>query len=213
MAELFPHGYGMVAISGLREAEVRRLAEQVTAEGAHAWLANVNSSDQMVVTGESPALDRAVELARTLGARRAQRLRVAAPSHAPILAPVTAELRSRLSTIQHRELRATYVMASGARPARTSADVIEDLAVSVSQILRWRDVFGVITELGTPFVLQLPPGRTLVGLAQSELSANGIAGVDVRAMSEERLEDCVYRVRRAAAAASHPGVIPIGASA
>jgi hypothetical protein len=58
-------------------------------------------------------------------------------------------------------------------------------------------VFGVVAELGTPFVLQLPPGRVLVGLAKSDLVATGVNGVDVRAMSDERLEDCAYRVRRA----------------
>jgi malonate decarboxylase epsilon subunit len=210
MAELFPRGYGMVAISGLREAEVRRLTERATKDGMPVWLANVNSADQMVVAGDDAALNCAVELARTAGARRAQRLAVAVPSHAPILAPVTAELRSTLKKVPHRALRATYVMISRARPARTSMDVIEDLAVSVSHILRWRDVFGVITELGAPFILQLPPGRTLVGLAQSELSANGIAGVDVRAMSETRLDDSVYLTRRAAADSRRHGVIPMG---
>lgn len=160
MADLFPRGYGMVAISGLREAEVRRLTERATKDGMPVWLANVNSADQMVVAGESAALGCAVELARTAGARRAQRLAVTVPSHAPILGPVTAELRSTLKKVPHRALRATYVMISGARPARTSA--------------------------------------------------NGIAGVDVRAMSEERLDDSVYLTRRAAADDRRHGVIPMG---
>ena len=69
--------------------------------------------------------------------------------------------------------------------------------MSVSRTLRWRDAFGVITELGTRFVLQLPPGRVLVDLAQSDLESTGATRVDVRAMSDDRLEDSVYRVRRA----------------
>ena len=58
MAELFPHGYGMLAVSGLREEELGKIAEQVTAEGHPAWLANVNSIDQMVLTGTNAALDK-----------------------------------------------------------------------------------------------------------------------------------------------------------
>jgi malonate decarboxylase epsilon subunit len=197
MAELFPHGYGMLAVSGLREAEVRKIAEQVTAEGHPAWLANVNSIDQMVLTGTNAALDRGRELARARGARRADRLEVAVPSHAPILEPVSAELRSLLCGRAARPLTARYVTISTARPATTSADVLEDLTVSVSRTLRWRDAFGVITELGTRFVLQLPPGRVLVDLAQSDLESTGATRVDVRAMSDDRLEDSVYRVRRA----------------
>jgi malonate decarboxylase epsilon subunit len=197
MAELFPHGYGMLAVSGLREAEVRKIAEQVTAEGHQAWLANINSIDQMVLTGTNAALDRGRELARARGARRADRLEVAVPSHAPILEPVSAELRSLLCGRAARPLTARYVTISTARPATTSADVLDDLTVSVSRTLRWRDAFGVITELGTRFVLQLPPGRVLVDLAQSDLESTGATRVDVRAMSDDRLEDSVYRVRRA----------------
>jgi len=197
MAELFPHGYGMLAVSGLREEELGKIAEQVTAEGHPAWLANVNSIDQMVLTGTNAALDRGRELARARGARRADRLEVAVPSHAPILEPVSAELRSLLCGRAARPLTARYVTISTARPATTSADVLDDLTVSVSRTLRWRDAFGVITELGTRFVLQLPPGRVLVDLAQSDLESTGTTRVDVRAMSDDRLEDSVYRVRRA----------------
>jgi len=197
MAELFPHGYGMLAVSGLREEELGKIAEQVTAEGHPAWLANVNSIDQMVLTGTNAALDRGRELARARGARRTDRLEVAVPSHAPILEPVSAELRSLLCGRAARPLTARYVTISTARPATTSADVLDDLTVSVSRTLRWRDAFGVITELGTRFVLQLPPGRVLVDLAQSDLESTGATRVDVRAMSDGRLEDSVYRVRRA----------------
>jgi malonate decarboxylase epsilon subunit len=197
MAELFPHGYGMLAVSGLREEELRKIAEQVTAEGHPAWLANVNSINQMVLTGTNAALDRGRELARARGARRADRLEVAVPSHAPILEPVSAELRYLLCGRAARPLTARYVTISTARPATTSADVLDDLTVSVSRTLRWRDAFGVITELGTRFVLQLPPGRVLVDLAQSDLESTGATRVDVRAMSDDRLEDSVYRVRRA----------------
>ena len=197
MAELFPHGYGMLAVSGLREEELGKIAEQVTAEGHPAWLANVNSIDQMVLTGTNAALDRGRELARARGARRTDRLEVAVASHAPILEPVSAELRSLLCGRATRPLTARYVTISTARPATTSADVLDDLTVSVSRTLRWRDAFGVITELGTRFVLQLPPGRVLDDLAQSDLESTGATRVDVRAMSDDRLEDSVYRVRRA----------------
>ena len=68
--------------------------------------------------------------------------------------------------------------------------------MSVSRTVRWRDAFGVITELGTRFVLQLPPGPVLVDLARSDLESSGVSWVEVRAMSDDRLADSVYRVRR-----------------
>jgi hypothetical protein len=97
-----------------------------------------------------------------------------------------------------RELAAMYIMISTARAARTMADVLDDLATSVSQTVRWRDVTGVIAERGTRFVLQLPPGRVLVRLARSEEESRGDSRVDVRAMSDTGLADNAFLVRRAA---------------
>jgi malonate decarboxylase epsilon subunit len=201
MSELFPDGYGMLAISGLREAEVRAITEQVTFEGHPAWIANVNSTDQMVLSGTAAALDRGRELAQAWGARRAGRLKVAVPSHAPVLEPVTDELRTLLSRLPDRPLTARYITISTARPAVTRAEIIDDLAVSVSRTVRWRDAFGVITELGARFVLQLPPGRVLADLARSDLKTSAVDRVDVRAMSDDPLETSVYRIRHMAARA------------
>jgi malonate decarboxylase epsilon subunit len=198
MAELFPHGYGMLAISGLPEGRVRAITEQATQEGHPAWLANVNSFDQMVITGTTAALDRCRELARTMGARQARRLRVAVPSHAPILHPVSAELQGLLSGLPERELTAMYLMITTARPARTMADVLDDLAMSVSQTVRWRDVMGVITERGTRFVLQLPPGRVRGGLARANEDSRDDSRVNARAMSDIGLSDSAFLARRAA---------------
>ena len=117
MAELFPHGYGMLAVSGLREPEVRELAQQATEHGDPAWLANVNSIDQVVLTGTDAALDRVAELAPAAGAHRAQRIAVVAPSHTPILEPVSDELHAVLADIPERKLVATYVTI-GPAPGR-----------------------------------------------------------------------------------------------
>jgi hypothetical protein len=65
--------------------------------------------------------------------------------------------------------------------------------------VRWRDVFGVIAERGarTRFVLQLPPGHVLVGLAHADQESRGGSGVDVRAMTDTGLADSAFLVRRA----------------
>ena len=91
-----------------------------------------------------------------------------------------------------------YIMISTARPAQTMADVLDDLAMSVSQTVRWRDVTGVLAERGTRFVLQLPPGRVPVRLAESDEESRGDSRVDVRAMSDTGLADSAFLVRRAA---------------
>jgi len=131
---------------------------------------------------------------KTRGALRVERLHVNIASHGPMLESVAAGLRSMLGTPSDRTLVADYVMISSARRARNAEEVLGDLAASVATAVQWRDAFGVLVELGARFVLQLPPGHTLVGLADSILTHDDITGVDVRAMSDETLSDCVYRI-------------------
>ena len=138
MAELFPHGHGMLAVSGLGEVQVKRLAEQATNPSEPAWLANVNSIDQMVLTGTDAALHRVAELAPAAGAHRVQRLEVVAPSHAPILEPVSDELRVVLAEIPRAEVgghvrvhqSCTPVTHEFRRPRRSGPERVAHRAVA-----------------------------------------------------------------------------------
>ncbi len=194
MAELFPSGFGMLAVTGISRSAVSEVVDCISAAGETIWLANVNTYEQMVVTGSDEALQQADVLARSSGALRTDRLQVSVASHGPILEPVSTGLRTLLATSSDQRLLADYVMISKARRARSVSDVLDDLASSVAMTVQWRDAFGVIIELGVRFVLQLPPGHTLVGLADSILAQNHNDGVEVRAMSQERFADCVYRI-------------------
>jgi malonate decarboxylase epsilon subunit len=196
MAEMFPSGFGMLAVIGMSHSAVSEVVEQLNGAGENVWLANVNSYEQMVLSGTDAALQEAETLVKTRGALRVERLRVNIASHGPRLESVAAGLRSMLGTPSDRTLVADYVMISSARRARNAEEVLGDLAASVATAVQWRDAFGVLVELGARFVLQLPPGHTLVGLADSILTHDDITGVDVRAMSDETLSDCVYRIHR-----------------
>jgi malonate decarboxylase epsilon subunit len=198
MAELFGHRFGMLAVMGLSQTKVREIVKQVSSKCEPLWLANVNTYDQMVLTGTLSALDRAAAVAEIRGALRTQRLDVPIASHGPLLAPVAAELCEILNDLPRRPLDGDYIMISSAKRARGAEDVLQDLAMSVALPVLWRDTFGVMIELGAEFVLQLPPGHALVSMANSSLALSGSDGVEVRAMSEERLSDCVYRIMRSA---------------
>ena len=92
MENMYPSGYGMAAIMGLGEQQLRDLIADVTSPDSPVFLANLNAPRQMVVSGALPGLERLMEKARLAGASRTQRLNVSVPSHCRLLEPVAEEL-------------------------------------------------------------------------------------------------------------------------
>ena len=192
MAEAFPDGYGMVAIEGLAERAVEDLAAGARSEGRELYLANVNSRTQMVISGEDGALERAASDALEAGARRTERLKVAVPSHCPLLSGVSEELSRALEEVEMENPDFVYVTNRTARAARTADDVREDLAKSVMCPVRWDDATSLLAELGCSLFVEARPGHVLGRLAaQSAGMPRALALADTDARS------AAVRVRRA----------------
>ncbi len=191
METLFAGGYGMAAIVGLREAAVRSIVAAGAELGEPAYIANANGPTQFVLAGKNDALDRALVRARAAGARRADRLDVAVPSHCALLAPVQDRLESVLAGIEVRTPRIAYVGSVGARILRDARSVRADLAAGVAHEVRWCDALRTLVELDTTLLIEAVPGRVLTDLAQAAFPS-------VRAVS---LEESSMRSLRALAAA------------
>lgn len=171
MEMLFGDGYGMAAIVGLREAAVRSIVAAGAELGEPAYIANANGPAQFVLTGESGALERALARARAAGARRAERLDVAVPSHCALLAPVQERLESMLAGIEVRAPRIAYVGSVGARILRDAESIRADLAAGVAHEVRWCDALRTLVELDTTLLVEAAPGRVLTDLAQAAFPA------------------------------------------
>jgi len=167
MEHLFPSGYGMGVIAGLPERAVREIVALVARDGAAVYVANVNAPTQCVIAGESVALGAALELGSQAGARRADRLDVAVPSHCPLLAPVQARLEAVLAKIELRDPRITYVGSVGPRIVHAARSLREDLAAGVAHEVRWHDASTMLVELGVRTAIETIPGHVLTDLARA----------------------------------------------
>ncbi|MFD7921417.1 ACP S-malonyltransferase [Streptomyces sp. NPDC059740] len=171
MAELFPpdRGHGMVALTGLPESRVARLAEASGPEGCRAYPSNVNAPDQVTVSGPREALRRVVAAARAAGARKAVALAVPVPAHCPLMAPVrdrlAAELRALADAGRLSRPRHGYAADLTGRVLRTARQVAEDLAESTARPVRWHDATTALYERGVRLFVEAPPGTTLTRLA------------------------------------------------
>lgn len=175
MAQAYPQGYGLAAIVGLSE---RRVREEIITAGKDIFVASINAPTEVVLAGSDAALAAAIAAARAAGARHAERLAVAVPSHCALLDSVAAALGAALREIAVANPTIPYVGSRSARVLRDADAVREELASNVAHTMRWHDATTLLHELGATLFLEMPPGKVLTVLA-----CNAFPGARARAMS------------------------------
>ncbi|WP_297908512.1 malonate decarboxylase subunit epsilon [Thiomonas sp.] len=196
MQDDFPRGYGMLAVSGLRQVPLEGLLEQVNSgledPRARVYLANLNGDAQFVLAGADARLDEIGRAARAAGARQVERLEVPVPSHCPLLAHCGEQLGEALRALRLRDARLPYMANTTARALRAADDIARDLAEGVMRPVRWYDANRLLLELGVQCVIEMPPGQAL-GRMVRQLSCR----VEVLASEESSLRSLVVRAQRA----------------
>ena len=196
MQEDFPRGYGMLAVSGLRQTALEALLDRLNAghedPRQRVYLANLNGDAQFVAAGAQPGLEQLAVAARDAGARQVERLAVAVPSHCPLLAHCAGQLAEALGGLRLRDARLPYVANTTARALRAAGDIARDLAEGVMRPVRWHDANRLLLELGVQCLIEMPPGQTL-GRMVRQLSCR----VDVLVSEESSLRSLVVRAQRA----------------
>jgi malonate decarboxylase epsilon subunit len=165
-----PDGYGLAAIIGLTEAQVVTLIQQANTAQDPVYLGNVNSPEQIVLSGSSNGLEKVSTAALKAGAREAELLNVPVLSHSPLLQPVADALTKMFQNIQLHSPRMIYVSNVRARPLRTAAEIAWDLANNIAHGVRWYDATTVLQELGCNLFVEMPPGDVLTNLAKQSIS-------------------------------------------
>jgi [acyl-carrier-protein] S-malonyltransferase len=166
MQTAVPVGQGaMAAILGLELAAVEEVADESSAAGV-CDVANDNAPGQVVVSGTTSAVERAVELAKAKGARRSMLLPVSAPFHCRLLAPAAEAMRDALASIRLTPpavpLIANVTAAPESDPDRLTALLVEQVTARV----RWRESLLAMAELGVQATVELGAGRVLTGLTK-----------------------------------------------
>lgn len=164
MQRAYPAGYGMMALTGPSQREVEKAVLEQRAKGAVVFLANLNSENQFVLSGEKTALE---ETARTIRSRTpcaGKLLDVAVPSHCELLAAEADELAHAFETIEIARPQSKYVSASSARVLHQPEEIRKDLARNMCVQMRWHESTAMLAERGVEQVIEMPPGITLTSL-------------------------------------------------
>lgn len=167
MQEAVPVGAGgMAAILGLEVAAVEALAAEA-AQDESCGVANYNEPKQTVIAGHRAAVERAAELAKERGARRAMVLPVSAPFHSPLMAPARVGLTPMLEETAFSDPVMPVVTNVDARPVSTGAEARDALIRQIDQPVRWvESVEWMAREGGIQEFVEVGPGAVLTGLVR-----------------------------------------------
>jgi [acyl-carrier-protein] S-malonyltransferase len=165
MQEAVPPGVGaMAAIIGADIALVEEACREA-ARGEVCSPANMNSPKQIVIAGDAAAVERAIEILKSRGVRKAVKLNVSAPFHCALMLPAQARLEKDLREIKFSDLRVPVVTNADAKLVRDGAEARDALVRQVSSPVRWSEsVERLANEHKVSTFIEVGPGKVLAGL-------------------------------------------------
>ncbi|MBV9241262.1 MAG: ACP S-malonyltransferase [Acidobacteria bacterium] len=166
MQEAVPVGVGaMAAILGLEVAAVEEGCREA-AQGQVCSPANINSPSQVVIAGNTEAVDRACEILKEKGAKRAIRLNVSAPFHCSLMMPAQERLAEDLLQLGYGPFRLPVYHNVDAQPNDLFSVVTERLTQQVSSPVRWLQTIQNMSAAGVTKFIEIGPGKVLTGLVR-----------------------------------------------
>ena len=177
MQKAVPVGVGaMAALLGLDYEAAVAVADEA-AQGQVCQAANDNGGGQVVVSGDKAAVDRAVEIAKTRGAKRAMLLPVSAPFHCRLMQPAAEAMAEALAGVAIQRPVAPLVSNVLATPILDPDDIRRRLIEQITGTVRWRESIAYMANHGVKRFFEIGAGKVLSGLVKR--IADGAVGISV----------------------------------
>ena len=164
MQKAVPVGVGaMAALLGLEFEAAVAVAAQA-AQGQVCQAANDNGAGQVVVSGDRAAVERAVEIAKAKGAKRAMLLTVSAPFHCALMQPAADVMAQALARVSIKPPVVPVVANVLAKPISEPAQIVQALVKQVTGTVRWRESVAMMAGAGVTTFYEVGAGKVLSGL-------------------------------------------------
>ncbi len=176
MQEAVPAGQGgMAAVLGMALDQLEQVCIEA-AQGEVVSPANINSPEQIVISGHQTAVERAAQLAQQRGAKKTRLLQVSAPFHCALMQPAQERLASDLQQLQFSDPKVPVVANIDGEP-RTSGDTSRQALIQqVTGAVQWTRCMQKLISLGVQSYIEVGPGKVLCGLMRqidrAQISAN-----------------------------------------
>lgn len=166
MQRAVPVGQGaMAALLGLDFATAETVCREAAGDGV-CTPANDNAPGQVVISGHKAAVERAMDIAKAKGAKRALLLPVSAPFHCPLMQPAAEEMKAALADLVIAPPCVPIVVNVTATPTSEPEDIRRLLVEQVTGVVRWRESVIALSALGVNTVVECGTGRVLTGLTK-----------------------------------------------
>lgn len=173
MAECVAHvGGAMLAVIGLPSDQVEALSQESGASPA-----NYNAPDQLVFSGTVEAIEKAEELAKTKGAKRAIKLEVAGAFHSSLMQSAADQFKRALSKIEIRQPAWPLISNVTGQPVQDPDQIRELLVKQIVSPVRWEQSMRYLIRAGATSFIEFPPARVLTGLLRR--IDNSVKGVTI----------------------------------
>ena len=177
MQKAVPVGTGaMAALLGLDFDQAAAVAAEA-AQDEICQAANDNGGGQVVVSGDKAAVERAVEIAKEKGARRAMMLPVSAPFHCALMQPAADAMAAALATVAVKRPVVPVVANALVKPVSDPPDIVRALVAQVTGTVRWRESVVLMAAAGVTTFYEVGAGKVLSGLVRR--IADGARGVSI----------------------------------
>lgn len=167
MQEAVPLGEGsMAAVMGMERSEVIRICQQAQAEVGAVQAVNFNCPGQIVIAGTTAAVDKAIELLKAAGAKRAIPLPVSAPFHSTLLKPAAVRLAGELEKIIVSDAQIPVVANVNGKAVQQAAAIKQSLVDQAASPVLWEDCVASIIDTGATTFIEVGPGKVLTGFTK-----------------------------------------------
>lgn len=162
MQSAVPEGVGlMAAIIGLEAPKIEEVLKQI--DGI-VEIANYNSYEQTVISGEKQAVEKAMEMLKSQGAKKVVPLAVSVPAHSSMLKEKAQEFGEYLEKIQIKDANIPVISNVSAKPITKSEDIKQELKVHFYSPVRWVQTVEYLSSAGVKEIYEIGPKKVLTGL-------------------------------------------------
>jgi len=164
MQEAVPLGKGtMAALLGIDRKKVHEICEQISSEGV-CEAANFNAPGQIVISGETEAVEKAMILAKEGGAKKTVKLKVSAPFHCRLMEPVAQKLQEAFEECTWRKPEWPVITNVSAKPVEDVREIKRSLYLQTYSPVLWQDTVEFLFSMGVDTFAEIGPGSVLTGL-------------------------------------------------
>ncbi|MBM3152083.1 MAG: ACP S-malonyltransferase [Chloroflexi bacterium] len=157
---------GMAAVLGLDIAALEAICDQASAPSARVQVANDNCPGQVVISGDRQTLERALEMAKSQGARRALPLPVSVAAHSPLMSAAQEKFNQAVLAAAIGDAGIPVIGNISARPVVRAEELRAELTAQLTGRVRWTESVHQMKRLGVDVYIEIGPGSVLGGLVK-----------------------------------------------